>query len=83
MIKTQKSKGWAVEYRVEDNCGGMGETVKGSLFQSFFSTKGKMGAGIGLMLTKKIVGEHNGVIDVETNENEGSIFIIRLPFGNA
>ena len=83
VIKTQKSKGWAVEYRVEDNCGGMGETVKDSLFQSFFSTKGKMGAGIGLMLTKKIVGEHNGVIDVETNENEGSIFIIRLPLSNS
>ncbi|HIJ56911.1 MAG TPA: response regulator [Deltaproteobacteria bacterium] len=83
VIKTQKSKGWAVEYRVEDNCGGMDETVKDSLFQSFFSTKGKMGTGIGLMLTKKIVGEHNGVIDVETRENEGSLFIIRLPLNKS
>lgn len=82
VIQTQKPKDWAVEYRVEDNCGGMDETVKGGLFESFFSTKGKMGAGIGLMLTKKIVGEHNGVIDVETSADEGSIFTIRLPLGN-
>lgn len=82
VIKTQKSKGWAIEYRVEDNCGGMDETVKDRLFQSFFSTKGKKGTGIGLMLTKKIVGEHNGVIDVETNEDGGSIFTIRLPLSN-
>ncbi len=36
------------------------------IFQSFFSTKGKKGTGIGLMLTKKIVGEHGGVMDIET-----------------
>ena len=83
VIQTRKSNDWAVEYRVEDNCGGMDKTVKDSLFQSFFSTKGKKGSGIGLMLTQKIVSEHNGVIDVETNKAEGSIFIIRLPFSNA
>ena len=79
LLKVQKAKGWAVTYRVEDNCSGMDEAVKDSLFQSFFSTKGKQGTGIGLMLTKKIVDEHKGVIDVETNEDEGSVFIIKLP----
>jgi signal transduction histidine kinase len=82
VIKTRKSEGWAVEYHIEDNCGGMDESVRDNLFQSFFSTKGKMGTGIGLLLTKKIVDAHKGVIDFETREGQGSIFIIRLPFGN-
>lgn len=83
ILKVQKAKGWAVEYRVEDNCSGMDDSVKEDLFQRFFSTKGKQGTGIGLMLTKKIVDEHKGVIDVETTINEGSVFIIRLPIRNS
>jgi signal transduction histidine kinase len=78
-VRTSKRDGWGVEYQVIDNCGGMPEETKKQVFKNFFSTKGSSGTGIGLMLTKKIVDEHNGFIGFESEEGAGSRFIIRLP----
>ena len=79
VVRTQKKRGWGIEYQVEDNGCGMTADVKKNIFQRFFSTKGSEGTGIGLMITKKIVDEHHGVITVESEEGAGSKFIIRLP----
>ena len=79
VLKTVKADGWGVEYQVTDNCCGMAEEVRGKIFQSFFSTKGPRGAGIGLMITKKTVDAHQGIIEVESEETKGSIFRIKLP----
>ena len=79
MVRTQKKRGWGVEYQVQDNGCGMNPEVKKNIFQRFFSTKGSEGTGIGLMITKKIIDEHNGVITVESEEGAGSRFIIRIP----
>ncbi|MDH3882537.1 MAG: ATP-binding protein [Desulfobacteraceae bacterium] len=49
------------------------------MFKRFFSTKGSEGTGIGLMITKKIIDEHKGVIKVESKEGAGSKFFIKLP----
>ena len=78
-LQTVKSEGWGVEYRVSDNCGGMDVEVKDKIFRTFFSTKGAHGSGIGLMLTGKIVKQHNGVIEVDSQPGRGSQFRIRLP----
>ncbi len=78
-LETIKPRGWGVEYRVIDNCGGMDAKVREKLFRTFFSTKGKRGSGIGLMLTHKIIKQHNGVIEVESEPGEGSQFRVRLP----
>jgi signal transduction histidine kinase len=37
------------------------------------------GTGLGLSIVKQIIERHNGNIDVESQENVGSKFIIRLP----
>ena len=81
LVKTSRVKGWGVEYQVIDNCCGMDEEIMGKIFQGFFSTKGTKGTGIGLMITKKIVGGHKGVIEVKSKKGAGSKFIIRLPEG--
>lgn len=78
-VRTRKTRGWAVEYQVLDNGCGMNAEIKKNIFKRFFSTKGSEGTGIGLMITKKIVDEHNGVIEVESEAGEGSRFILRLP----
>jgi len=78
-IRTEKIDGWGVEYIVNDNCCGMEDDVREKIFQEFFTTKGSRGTGIGLMLTKKIIDEHKGVIDVIAEKKKGSTFIIRLP----
>jgi signal transduction histidine kinase len=78
-VRMKKTRGWGVEYQVLDNESGMNAATKKNIFKQFFSTKGSEGTGIGLMITKKIVDEHNGVIKVESEEGAGSKFIIRLP----
>jgi signal transduction histidine kinase len=79
VLKTVKADGYGVEYQVTDNCGGMAEEVREKIFQGFFSTKGPRGAGIGLMITKKTVDDHQGIITVESEEMKGSTFTIKLP----
>jgi len=67
-----------VEYRVTDNCGGIPPAHQEKLFNPFFSTKGRTGTGIGLMLTKKIVDKHGGEIGVQSTADKTD-FTIRLP----
>lgn len=77
-LKTKRVEN-VFEYHVIDNCGGMPASVQEKIFNAFFSTKGSRGTGIGLMLTRKIVEAHNGTIAVQSQEGQGSQFIIRLP----
>jgi signal transduction histidine kinase len=78
-IRCRKRENRAVEYEVEDNGCGMDEETKARVFQSFFSTKGSRGTGLGLMITKKIVEEHGGVIELETAKDKGTKVTFRLP----
>jgi len=68
-----------VQYEIVDNGCGMEEETKAKIFQEFFSTKGSRGTGLGLMVTKKIVDEHGGVMQCSSERGKGSKFIIRLP----
>ncbi|MBL7177797.1 MAG: response regulator [Desulfobacteraceae bacterium] len=79
IMRSRKTEDWAVEYQVEDNGCGMDKETRAKIFQSFFSTKGSKGTGLGLMITKKIIDEHRGVIELESERGEGSRFVIRLP----
>ncbi len=79
IVKTLKADGWAVEYRVIDNGCGMDNETETKIFEQFFSTKGSGGTGLGLMITKKIIDEHNGFIECESEKGKGTTFIIRLP----
>jgi len=69
-----------VRFEVQDNGSGISEEAKGKLFTTFFSTKGSDGTGLGLLVTKKLVEEHHGIIDVTSRLGKGSVFTIRLPF---
>ena len=78
-LRTIKSRGWGVEYQVLDNGCGMNPEIRKNIFKRFFSTKGSDGTGIGLMITQKIVKDHKGVIEVESEEGVGSKFVIKIP----
>jgi signal transduction histidine kinase len=79
LLRSRRPEGWAVEYQVQDNGCGMDEETRAKIFQGFFSTKGSKGTGLGLMITKKIVDEHGGVIEMESEAGKGTRFCIRIP----
>ena len=60
---------------------GIPKKVIDKIFQPFFTTKPTgEGTGLGLSLSYDIVTKmHNGKLDVETSEGEGTEFIVRLP----
>jgi len=67
-----------VRIRVIDNGHGMDENTRESLFEPFHSTKGMRGTGLGLVVTKKIIDEHGGKIEVESTPGEGTTFTLSL-----
>jgi len=75
---TEPGGDW-VRVVVADNGKGMDEEVKKRVFEPFFSTKGVSGSGLGLSVAYGIINRHRGDITVESNEDEGTRFIVRLP----
>ena len=57
----------------------MSEEVKAKLFEAFFSTKGKRGTGLGLMVVARTVKMHQGTVRVESQLGVGTQFILTLP----
>ncbi|HUV51272.1 MAG TPA: response regulator [Anaerolineae bacterium] len=68
-----------VIYDVVDNGCGMDQEVKDRIFTEFFSTKGNRGTGLGLLVSQKIIHEHKGTMEVESEPGKGTRFLIRLP----
>jgi PAS domain S-box-containing protein len=64
---------------VQDTGGGMSTQKTDSIFDLFYSTKGRSGTGIGLFVTRKIVQNHGGTIFVHSEPGRGSRFEIVLP----
>jgi signal transduction histidine kinase len=67
-----------VEVTVTDNGSGISGVDVGRLFQPYFTTK-KHGTGLGLFVTRKLVREHGGEVEYESNPEGGSVFRVRLP----
>lgn len=65
--------------RVKDTGLGIAQEHLERLFNPFFSTKLKVGTGLGLATSRQIVNQHGGQILVESVEGTGSEFRIRLP----
>jgi PAS domain S-box-containing protein len=73
----------SIRIDVRDNGVGMDEEVRAHIFEDFFSTKGSMGTGLGLVVVSKIAKEHGGTIDFESKPGAGTTFTIRLPINSA
>ena len=79
-LKTELEPKSVIKFEVSDNGAGMDQEVLQKLFTSFFSTKGHRGTGLGLMVTRKLVEEHQGQIAVTSQLGAGTTFTVRLPY---
>lgn len=80
IIRTAK-EGKMARIEIQDNGPGMTEPVRSRIFEPFFTTKaaGK-GTGLGLSVSYFIItDDHGGTMDVRSEQDKGTTFIIRLP----
>lgn len=71
-----------VEVRVEDTGSGMSKEVVSHIFERFYredKSRSIEGNGLGLSIVKTIIDLHRGKIDVISQVDVGSTFIIRIP----
>ena len=74
----------AVEVRVADTGVGIPRAERERVFAPFYqvdqsSTREQGGTGLGLAIVKRLVDAHNGVIRIEDNEPNGTVFVVTLP----
>jgi two-component system, NtrC family, nitrogen regulation sensor histidine kinase GlnL len=69
-----------LEFCVKDNGPGVPEDLLPNLFDPFVTTKAS-GSGLGLALVAKIVGDHGGIIECESQPRK-TIFRVLLPMFN-
>ncbi|MFF2091658.1 ATP-binding protein [Paenibacillus sp. NPDC058174] len=64
-----------IELRIQDHGVGIPQEQMQHLFEPFYTTKTR-GTGLGLPLCLSIAERHNGKIEVESKEGEGTTFIV-------
>ena len=76
-----KPNGKNVDITVEDTGEGINPEDLPKIFDPFVTTK-KMGIGLGLAISKRIVEDYNGKIYVKSRPAQGTTFTISLPVQN-
>jgi signal transduction histidine kinase len=74
-----RSDDGSARLEVADNGSGIPDDMLPRVFDPFFTTKSQGGTGIGLAISKTIVEEAGGTIEVTSRVGEGTRFIVRLP----
>ena len=64
---------------VADTGFGIAESDLPKIFQPFFTAKKRRGMGLGLPICQRIVKNHGGRIEVDSESGKGTIFKIHLP----
>ncbi|RHW39829.1 PAS domain-containing protein [Lysinibacillus yapensis] len=75
------NKNDSIEVSVKDEGSGMSESELDGLFTPFYTTK-SAGTGLGLALVKKVIEEHSGSIEVESEIGMGTTFKLLLPISH-
>ncbi len=63
---------------IEDTGPGIPKSLMNKIFDPLFTTR-QIGTGLGLVSCKNIIEKHGGYIDIKTEINKGTTFIIHIP----
>ncbi|MBU0988173.1 MAG: GAF domain-containing protein [Proteobacteria bacterium] len=79
----EKGKPDIVQVEIKDNGPGIPPAYANKIFDPYFTTKHKSnlhsGTGLGLFIAYQNMQDHNGSIELKSKENEGAVFILKLP----
>ena len=67
----------SIQITISDTGKGMDKSLFNKVFQPFFTTKRK-GSGLGLSITRRLIEQHGGHIDFESDPGKGTVFNIFL-----
>ncbi len=68
--------------RIADEGAGIPDEIREKIFDLYFTTKSE-GSGIGLAMTYRILQLHHGSVEVESNVDRGTEFVLRIPLAAA
>ncbi|MFS0862535.1 ATP-binding protein [Fredinandcohnia sp. 179-A 10B2 NHS] len=77
-IKVACKQGNWISICVIDQGSGISKEDMEHLFEPFFTTKND-GTGLGLMVSQKIIEDHNGKININSEVNKGTVMEVLLP----
>ncbi|MFK9094483.1 ATP-binding protein [Bacillus salipaludis] len=77
-ITIKKMENQQIQIKIKDEGMGISEEKIKKLGEPFYTTKDR-GTGLGLMVSYRIIDEHKGTINIESEEGKGTIFYIYLP----
>jgi signal transduction histidine kinase len=77
MIRASRSDDEA-QIEVRDRGRGIPPEIRDKIFNLYFTTKPK-GSGIGLAMTYRVMQLHNGAVEYESAEGQGTTFLLRFP----
>jgi len=79
----EKEKTAKIRIEIKDNGPGIPQSKINSIFDPYFTTKHKSsihsGTGLGLFIAHQNMQDHGGTIDVKSEPDEGSVFMLTLP----
>jgi len=79
VVVSAEKEGDGARIVVEDDGPGIADSVRGRIFDPYFTTKSD-GTGLGLAIVKKVVVEHGGEIEAtKSHRLGGARFVVRLP----
>ncbi|WP_446742802.1 ATP-binding protein [Silvibacterium acidisoli] len=90
-IRTREGTRWStgecgIVFTVADSGSGISKETAKRLYEPFFTTKGTIGTGLGLWVSKEIIDRHRGTIrlrSVQSQKRHGTVFTIFFPFDGA
>nr|WP_263328233.1 ATP-binding protein [Neobacillus sp. Marseille-Q6967] len=80
-IEIKRSDEYHVQISIKDQGKGIPKDTINKLGEPFYTTK-ERGTGLGLMVSYRIIEEHHGRIQIESEEGKGAIFHITLPYNH-
>jgi K+-sensing histidine kinase KdpD len=77
-VTTERSNG-NVKIEFKDSGSGMPEEVRARIFEPFMTYGKKHGTGLGMAIVKKVIDDHRGKIEIDSEMGKGTTIRILLP----